>query len=52
MYIDEHTGSLQMISSNTLLLEGGTEQTTQRQEDVPEVKTHHMQHPRRYVESM
>lgn len=52
MYADEHTGSLEMMSSNILLLEGGTEQKTQRQEDAPEVKTHHMQQPRRCVESM
>lgn len=46
MYTDDHIGSSEvmraMMSTSILLVEGGTEQKTQNQRGLPEVKTHHM----------
>lgn len=43
MYTDVYTGSLEvmraMMSANILLMEGGTEQKSQRQRGIPEVLT-------------
>lgn len=40
------------MSANILFSKGGTELKTQRQRGFPAVKTHHMQHPGRYLGSI